>query len=371
MITVPAIRIQQFGQTFYQASLSTGDVERLVAFEVLDYTVPSAPRRPTRRRSERVNWQLLERIIQRGSEAYQRPVIHRKIEELARYYFECSQSGNHQLPAIPGAVILVARRRLDFVQAGENPSLGLLQIPSEAGVLHALDGQHRLLALRTATLPPEARKFQVPAVILDRLTPEQEVELFATINCKQTRLNPSLLIGLAGRRLYRDEHLVWAHDIVRRLNEEAGSALYHQIRMLGVGPGKVPQAPLAMELATLLREKRLEFDSLETAKRFFINYFRQIARTFPTAWNGRKYSIKTGIALQAFIRVSPLIVKILKQKHYDPADAVAIREAVAPWAERLGDHRFETHGEWRDKLAGGVQTSVSILARELQAALEG
>ena len=48
----------------------------------------------------------------RAPEAYQRPVIQKKIGELVDYYTQCAETGN--LPAIPGAVLLVADRRLEF-----------------------------------------------------------------------------------------------------------------------------------------------------------------------------------------------------------------------------------------------------------------
>ncbi len=37
MINVAAIRMQQFGVQFYQASLSASDIDKLVRFEVLNY----------------------------------------------------------------------------------------------------------------------------------------------------------------------------------------------------------------------------------------------------------------------------------------------------------------------------------------------
>ncbi len=72
-------------------------------------------------------------------------MIRKKIVELIEYYMQCAEAGN--LPAIPGAVLLVADRRLEFRTAGSNRSLGVLHLPTEQGVLRALDGQHRLLAL--------------------------------------------------------------------------------------------------------------------------------------------------------------------------------------------------------------------------------
>ena len=43
MINVAAIRMQQFGVQFYQASLTANDIDKLVRFEVLDYGEQAQP----------------------------------------------------------------------------------------------------------------------------------------------------------------------------------------------------------------------------------------------------------------------------------------------------------------------------------------
>jgi DGQHR domain-containing protein len=368
MITVAAHRVRQFGVEFYQASFSAADIDRLVRFEVLGYASPEAPRTKPPRRPSRINWELLEKRISRGETAFQRPLIRRKIEELLQYYRECQDAGN--LPAIPGAVIIVAERRLKFTPGGANPSLGLLQIPEEQGILRALDGQHRLLALHAAA--QELKAMEVPAVVFDNLDDRQIVELFVTINAKHTRLNPSHLISLAGRRLYADENQALAHDVIRALNETESSPLRGEIRILGVGRGKVSQAPLADEMVELFEtvrkiggEQRAR-ELRDGARRFFLNYFKAIATAFPQAWAGRKYSIKTGTALRAFVRVSPDVMAAARETKKDPFDAAAIRQAVSPGKERIGDSRFETEGPWRQKLAGGTRGTVETLVRELR-----
>ena len=105
------------------------------------------------------------------------------------------------------------------------------------------------------------------------------------------------------------------------------------------------------------------------AKRFFLNYMKALAGVFPAAWAGRKYSIKTGAALRAFIRVAPDVMACARELKKDPFDIHAIREAVKPWGDRLKDRRFETEGEWKSKLAGGTRGTVEALTRELREAL--
>jgi DGQHR domain-containing protein len=376
MITVPAMRLRQFGVTLYQAILGARDVDRLVRFEVLSYDGGGPPPRPKGRRGKaktsRVNWELLEKRIAESSEAYQRPVIRKKIAELVEYYAQCADTGN--LPAVPGAVLLVSDRRLEFTPTSSHRVLGVLQIPSEGGVLRALDGQHRLLALHQMVADDRASDVQVPAVVFDALAPDQVVELFVTINAKHTKLNPSHLISLAGRRLYPDKGLAVSHDIIRTLNENAESPLHREIKLFGVGHGRVAQSPLADELKGI-------FTSLEAlggaqsarfreaAPRFFLNYFKHIARVFPRAWAGRKYSIKTATALRAFLAVVPAVLGAVRSAGDDVLDAHAIGRAIAPWGELIGDQRFETEGEWRQKLAGGTRGTVEVLARELRSAL--
>jgi DGQHR domain-containing protein len=379
MINVPAIRLHQFGVFLYQAILGARDVDRLVRFEVLSYGHAAAqdggpPKKKRKARAPRINWELLEKRIASSAEAYQRPVIQKKIGELVDYYTQCAETGN--LPAIPGAVLLVADRRLEFTPTSSHRVLGVLQIPAEEGVLRALDGQHRLLALHQLIAAGQAEDVQVPAVVFDRLTPDQVVELFVTINAKHTKLNPSHLISLAGRRLYPDRDLAASHDIIRALNEASDSPLKGDIKLFGVGSGRVAQAPLAEELKGIFTALdalggRQSAQFRDASRRFFLNYFRQIARVFPKAWVGRKYSIKTAMALRAFLRVVPDVLRAIRQAGGDPLDAHAIARALQPWGELIGDERFETEGVWRQKLAGGTRGTVEMLARELRGALRG
>jgi len=373
-INVPAMRLRQFGVTLYQAILSAEDVEQLVRFEVLGYGGGTGTHaRKGGDKKGRVNWDVLERRITQSPTAYQRPVIRRKIAELTDYYLQCAETGT--LPAIPGAVLLVSNERLRFTSTSVHRVLGILQIPATESALRALDGQHRLLALHNMVAQGEVTDVQVPAVVFDGLSADQVVELFVTINAKHTKLNPSHLISLSGRRLYPEQALALSHDVIRSLNERADSPLRGVIKLFGVGSGRVAQAPLADELRRILGAlgtvaTRAQASVLrDEAPRFFLTYFKQVAHTFPRAWNGRKYSIKTATALRAFLRVVPDVLSALHSARAEVLDARAIGQILAPWSERVGDARFETDGEWRERQAGGTRGTVSVLAEELRRAL--
>ena len=369
MIHVAAIRMQQFGVQFYQASLTARDIDKLVRFEVLSYGEQHHP--PVRgkkgaRAVSKVNWNLLERRIAANEKAYQRQIIRRKIDELVGYYEQCRQA--RDLPSIPGAVIISCDEPLKFEPTGELSSVGVLKVPEREGILRAIDGQHRLLAMHADIDRFGDEEFTVPAVIFDRLPEDHVVQMFVTINAKHTRLNASHLVSLSGRQLYRDESLAAAHDVVRHLNDRDDSPLSGEIKLLGVGVGRVAQAPLAQELKKLFatdafgagRKGELFRDE---AMKFYVNYFKQISQVFGAAWNGRKYAIKSATALRAFIRVAPDVVRRLDQEHVDRTDFRGIGRVIAPWGRRVGDLRFEIDGAWKG-------TSVDQLAKELRLALQ-
>lgn len=374
MLSVPSLRLNQFGVRFYEALLSGADLQSLVGFEVLSFGPEAQTTRGHKRpgKENRVNWEFLEKKIAASEQAFQRPIIQRKIEELVAYYLQCADSGT--LPAIPGSVLLVSEKRLEFSPSGGRSDAGSLKLPEDSGLLRALDGQHRLLALHQLAEKHNLKDFQVPAVVFDALTPDQVVELFVTINSKHTKLNPSHLISLSGRRLYRDENLAAAHDIIRALNEEDSSPLRGQIKVLGIGKGSVTQASLADELRDVFAAMdaaggRIAREFRENARRFFMNYFKAAAKAFPTAFAGRKYSVKSSTALRAFIRTVPYVIAMIRSRGGDVWSASELDAALRPWAESIGDRRFETETVWKEKMTGGTRSAVEILARELRQGL--
>src|ERR687897_243746 len=283
MISVAAIRMQQFGVQFYQASLTANDIDKLVRFEVLSYGQQAEPPvRGGKRKAapSKVNWDLLERRIASSEKAYQRQIIRRKIDELVQYYEQCRQA--RDLPSIPGAVIISCDEKLSFEPVESGSSVGRLKVPEREGILRAIDGQHRLLALHADIDNIQGEDFTVPAIIFDRLPEDHVVQMFVTINAKHTRLNPSHLVSLSGRQLYRDDSLAAAHDVVRALNDKEDSPLHGEIKLLGVGRGRVAQAPLAQELKRLFAgdafgSSRKAAEFREDSKKFFVNYFKQVS----------------------------------------------------------------------------------------------
>jgi DGQHR domain-containing protein len=387
MLTLPALKVQQFNQEFYLLNLAAQDVERLVRFEVLGDAGLEGKRARARasKSTSLVNWTEIEKKVQTSDKAYQRPIMRKKIEELARYYVQCKDDG--AVPALPGALLVTTDCPVEFVPEGINPFVGVVRLPingggDDGGVLRVLDGQHRLLAL-SALLHSEAipegerhtaRLLQVPALLFPGLPPPSVVEMFVTINSKHTRLNPSLLFSLKGRQLYADPLDARIHDAIRKLNEAESSPLRGRIKMLGVGPGRIAQAGLAQELRRAIDALGASHggaawfsEMMEHIERLYLVYFKEIARVFSDAWDSRSHSIQSLIALRAFIQASQSVLPKVMEAGGDPRQST--RALLAPWAERIGSSRFETAGTWRQKAAGGGKETTRVLARELASSL--
>src|SRR4030095_13084766 len=100
--------------------------------EVLSYgehgSTPGVRGHATR---SKVHWDLLARRIAATDPAYQRQIIRKKSDELVTYYEQCRQA--HDLPSIPGAVIISCDEPLKFEAVSSDPSLCVVKGPECEG----------------------------------------------------------------------------------------------------------------------------------------------------------------------------------------------------------------------------------------------
>jgi hypothetical protein len=144
MISVAALRMQQFGVQFYQASLTAKDIDKLVRFEVLSYGDRRRRGGAARRavESQLGSARAPHRVEREGLPAPDHPqedrrarAVLRAVPAGARSAVDCRR--RHHL----------LRRAAEVRAVAGEPSLGILKVPEREGILRAIDGQHRLLAL--------------------------------------------------------------------------------------------------------------------------------------------------------------------------------------------------------------------------------
>ncbi|MFS8931748.1 DGQHR domain-containing protein [Cupriavidus taiwanensis] len=153
----------------------------------------------------------------------------RRVSEIAKY----ASSENAIFPT----PIIVSVRSEDV--SIENGFLYFLH--NEGSIGHVLDGQHRVLGLRTLS-PLELKKYQLLVVFVFDIDVYSEATIFTTINGNQKQVSKSLIYDLfslnPGRSIEKT-----CHEIVRSLHDDQESPFFGRIKILGTKMG--PQETLS------------------------------------------------------------------------------------------------------------------------------
>jgi DGQHR domain-containing protein len=126
----------------------------------------------------------------------------------------------------PTPIIVSARSNAVTIQDGT------LTILDEFGSIgHVLDGQHRVLGLKS--LPDsDLAQYELLVVFVFDIDVYSEATIFSTINGNQKQVSKSLMYDLfalnPGRSVEKS-----CHEIVRSLNDDSGSPFYRRIKILG------------------------------------------------------------------------------------------------------------------------------------------
>jgi DGQHR domain-containing protein len=102
---------------------------------------------------------------------------------------------------------------------------------SRGAIGHILDGQHRVLGLRSLD-PGELEKYDLLVVFVFEIDVYSEATIFVTINSNQKQVSKSLIYDLFALEPKRSKEKV-CHEIVKSLNDDGDSPFYGKIKLLG------------------------------------------------------------------------------------------------------------------------------------------
>jgi len=157
--------------------------------------------------------------------------------------------------------------------------------------------------------------------------------------------------------------------VVRALNDKEDSPLHGEIKLLGVGRGRVAQAPLAQELKSCSPATPLQRAQVGRLPRGLEAVLRQLLQAdLDGIWRGvGRAQVQHQVGDRAALvhqgragRGAPS-----RSGARGPRRLSRHRARDCAVGRRIGDLRFETEGAW--KRSG---TTVESLARELKLALE-
>ena len=374
MINVAAIRMQQFGVQFYQASLTASDIDKLVRFEVLNYGDNAQPPRarrqgasPARRavEGELGSARAAHRVEREGVSAPDHPPQDRRARAVLRAVpagarpAVDSRRRHHQLrreAVVPGRRRRCARRHPEGAGARRHPARDRRPAPAARAARRHRSLRGRGLQRAGDHLRPAARRSRRPDVRHDqreahaaeRVAPGQPVGPAAV---------PRRGAGDGARRRARAER---PRGLAALRRDQAARRRPR--------PRRAGAARAGAEEAVRRRTRSRRGARATCTKRRRSSSSTTSSRSrWSSAAPGTAASTasESASALRAFIRVAPDVIRRLDQEHADRTDFRAIGRVIAPWGRRIGDLRFETEGAWK---RGG--TTVDSLAKELRLALQ-
>ena len=217
------------------------------------------------------------------------------------------------------------------------PEDGHLYIRDTEQVASIIDGQHRLSGFNN----DNSKDFDLIASIFVDLPVEDQAMLFATINIKQTKVNPSLVYDLFAETTLRSPQKS-AHNICKSLNVDETSPFYHRIKPLGKKTedygGLITQATFVKALLPMIcaqpdvirdaikKKTTLNTFDQQNAKCVFwtyfkeekdwailkvlTNYFNAIKAELPDDWTIDSSPLCRTIGFLALMRLLPELITI-------------------------------------------------------------
>lgn len=320
MDTVPALRISQKGVTLYVTALPL----RVVA-----------------------KYANVDRWTPDNREGYQRPLVDRRLAELARYVVQ--EEG-----VLPTSVLLCARSedtpavRFEPTRSEDGfADLGTLEIP-EGATLWVVDGQNRLYGvLRAYERGDDALgNYTFPVSILYGVERYDEMIHFNIINTRQRKMptdivdrhllirmqNEGLRMISAGRHGEREYLRGKTTHVVDILNETSGP-WQGQIAIPGVAgreQGLVRQHAMVYSLEPVMKDPWVATRSDDEVVKLLVNFWQALRDTMPEAFESpAEHRIQATVGIYSLHMVLPSVIQIcLAERDLSPSKMREIMEAT-------------------------------------------
>lgn len=329
-LVVPALKLQQNGQTLYQTCL-TGEM-LLKSCTKIDMWTPS------------------------NTDGYQRKPSEKRMSKIASYLRQSDDIPTRGM--LPQSVTLALRGEAAFTPDGNCNGVafqtGTLTIPGKYLPLYEDDGQHRIGGLRkVAESDKRFLDYPLPAVIIENSSKLQEAVVFHVINTNskpvpvdlaqrliaQQSQNPALhdMLVQAGK-----DWVAKATEIVDALNDEDDQPWKDFIVIPnGLADTGVRQNTLVRSLRTLLTADGFIYkdQSSGTLAELLVRYWRALAKLFPEATNPTtrdEYNLMKSIGVLAMHSLAPSIFDAARQMDGKVTEN-AIIKVLQPAAKALRD----------------------------------
>lgn len=277
----------------------------------------------------------------------------------------------------------------------------VLELRNNGKIARIIDGQHRVFGLEKyandSGLFKDDLKFELIVTIFIDIDEEYQANIFSTINKAQTKVNKSHVYDLYSFSKSRSPQRT-VHNIVKLLNEEDNSPLFHLIKRLGKADFKnetIAQATLAdciikyistnppKDRNILRTGSKLNLvDGTEKEKLFlrnwFINeedvriakliwnYFEAVKKKWSVAWGKSDYILTKSTGIIALMRFLKDLVELIGiEKVISVEEFYGILNKIEIKDDKLINQNYQAGGVgqsslYRDLINSIKNTDVSI-----------
>ena len=268
-----------------------------------------------------------------NDEGYQRPVVERRLREIARYVLE----GKGVLPT---SVLLGTRPKVEgaggepsiqaegFTDDGSPVDSGYLVIPDGA-TLWVIDGQHRYSGVKFAYergMNPELASYAFPVSIMWEINQYTEMEHFHIVNTTQKKMPTDIVdrhliqmqavkglsMVASGARGEKDYIRASATKLIDQLNDAAG-VWQDQISIPGIegrDTGLVRHHAMVVSIEPFMRDSWVRGRTDEDKVKVIINYWDAIKELWPDAIeNPKDHRLQATSGIYSLHLVLPVVIQ--------------------------------------------------------------
>lgn len=228
---------------------------------------------------------------------YQRTLSASRVKKIAKYLNE-----GH---SIPGAILV------SFDKSSVSANGSQITITNDRDAGWVIDGQHRLAGAHEAD-----NDIEVPVVAYTALKPDEQIELFVTINREQkgvpTSLYYDLLKHLPGRLTETEILQDRANDLATALRQDDNSPFYQRIRVTtSPKQGQLSSTNVVRKLVPhLRRDGRLAQFNDEERAGILNNVYKALEQVFPEEYSKPDSVFMRTIGFGAILDALPVILDV-------------------------------------------------------------
>jgi hypothetical protein len=150
-----------------------------------------------------------------------------------------------------------------------------------------------------------------------------------------------------------------AHSLIEQLNEDSESPWYNDIKMLGVGKGRVSQGAFAKNIEKLIEPNGGVLSIYNESIQYVIlkNYFCAFRAVFSKAWGSNKYVLTKSLGLAAMCGAFPKVYELCN-KNYKVENIIEILDSIRDF-----DFSSATLGKGTNNVA--IQNTINDLLIKL------